>query len=68
MAPQVSLMSTYRPVRVVVTVPLVQSKIPALFVKLLGAPRPVSANGMGHPLCMIPQRAASGQISVLVSG
>jgi hypothetical protein len=62
--PQLSLMFTKGPVSVVVTVPLVQSKMPALFATLLGEGRPVSANGIGQPDWMTPQRAASGHISV----
>ena len=30
--------------------------------------RPVSANGMGQPLCSVPQVPLPGQISVLVTG
>ncbi len=67
-APQVSTMSTKRPVRVVVVVPLVQSKMPPLLVKLLGDARPVSAKGIGQPLCMVPQVCGVGQMPVSVSG
>ena len=67
-APQVSTMSTYWPVSVVVVVPLVQLKMPPLLVKLLGEARPVSANGIGQPVCMVPQVCGVGQMPVSVNG
>jgi hypothetical protein len=61
-------MSTNLPVRVVVTVPPVKSKIPALLVKLFGAASPISVKGIGQPDCMVPHCVPVGQTPVLVSG